>query len=469
MNLPFIEQRVISAEIIDGQLLWVELSKLGSRIKVIQTGELPWEASFQEREETLSGLKKQIQGDIYSVTLSYSKLLKQVISEEVPFFESPEEVEHWIKNRKDELFRESVGEVLISDHLVDIDEDVRRVIFQLVDKELAGRSEQLFRSAELPINHLYTGATEFGHCHILNPEVAEGFHSVLHKKERKCFLLSFKEGMLQQVSAFADTEDVGNSYCLDQAHGFIQSEELTHQLETGSTTLFIPDVLNSSEYSKRSVQTITPHDGRKEFDELPQKYSTAIGAGIKSLYPGLDQFECISDDTKALANETHDKLTFRKTAVLLVAPLALFFLGSYVWNSVVEYQLQETSQVMEAIDDKLSIVQQQRTEVQALFSVYKEFQGVTGRETNTAKVFTALNQTIREKITLDKLTLSMSSEPSKAQVILTGTAEEETAISSFMKRLSSHPWIKNPILLSSSLSKDGQGTEFSIEIEAIVE
>ena len=123
MNLPFIEQRVVSAEIIDGQLLWVELSKLGSRIKVIQTGELPWETSFQEREETLSGLKKQIQGDIYSVTLIHSKLLKQVISEEVPFFESPEEVEHWIESRKNQLLKESDGEVLISDHLVDIDED----------------------------------------------------------------------------------------------------------------------------------------------------------------------------------------------------------------------------------------------------------------------------------------------------------------------------------------------------------
>ncbi len=469
MNLPFIEQRVVSAEIIDGQLLWVELSKLGSRIKVIQTGELPWETSFQEREETLSGLKKQIQGDIYSVTLIHSKLLKQVISEEVPFFESPEEVEHWIESRKNQLLKESDGEVLISDHLVDIDEDVRRVVFQLVDKELADHSEQLFRSAELPLNHVYTGATEFGHCHILNPEVAEGFHSILHKKNQKCFLLSFKDGMLQQVNAYEDTEVAGNSYCLDQAHGFIQSEELIHQLETGSSILYAPDVLSSTEYSKRAVQTITPHDGRKEFDELPHKYSTAIGAGIKSVYPGLDQFECIPDDTKALANETHDKLIFRKTAVLLVAPLALFFLGSYVWNSVVEYQLQETSQVMEAIDDKLSIVQQQRTEVQALFSVFKEFQGITGRETNTAKVFTALNQTIRKKITIDKLTLSMSSEPSKAQVIITGTAEEETAISSFMKRLSSHQWIKDPILLSSNISKDGQGTEFSIEVEALVE
>ncbi|XWN37311.1 MAG: PilN domain-containing protein [Balneola sp.] len=469
MNLPFIEQRVVGVEIAGDKLFWIELSKLGSRIKVIQTGELPWKASFQEIEQALTDLKKHIQGDIYSVTLSHSKLLKLVISEEVPFFESPEEVEHWIENRKNQLLKESVGEVLISDHLIDVDEDVRRVVFQLVDKELADHSEQLFISAELPLNHLYTGATEFGHCHILNPEVAEGFHSVLHKKEQKCFLLSFKDGMLQQVNAFEDTEDADNSFCLDQAHGFIQSEELAHQLETGSTTLYTPDVLNSREYSKRDVQTITPHNGRKEFDELPQKYSTATGAGIKSLYPGLDQFECISDDTKALASETQDKLTFRKTAVLLVAPLALFFLGSYVWNSVVEYQLQETSQVMEAIEDKLSIVQQQRTEVHELFNVYKEFKGITGRESNTAKVFTALNQTISEKITLNKLSLSMSSEPSKAQVILTGTAEEETAISSFMKRLSSHPWIKNPVLISSSLSKNGQGTEFSIEVEALVE
>lgn len=469
MNLPFIEQRVVSVEIIEGQLLWVELSKLRSRIKVIQTGELPWATSYQEREQILADLKKHIQGDIYSVTLSHFKLLKQVISEEVPFFESPEEVEHWVENRKNELFKQSDGEVLICDHLIELDEDVKRVVFQLVDKELADHSEEFFRSAELPLNHVYTGATEFGYCHILNPEVVEGFHSVLHKKEQRCFLLSFKDGILQQVNTFQDAEGMDNAYCLDQAHGFIQSEELTHQLETGSTILYAPDVLSSIEYSKRDVQIITPHNGRKEFDELPQKYSTAIGAGIKSLYPGLDQFECISNDTKAFANETHDKLTFRKTAVLLVAPLALFFLGSYVWNSVVEYQLQETSQVMEAIDDKLSIVQQQRTEVHELFNVYKEFKGITGRETNTAKVFAALNQTISEKITLNKLTLSMSSESSKAQVILTGTAEEETAISSFMKRLSSHLWIKNPVLISSNLSKNGQGTEFSIEVEALVE
>lgn len=468
MNLPFIEQRIVSVEITDDQLFWIELNRFGSVIKAIQKGTLFWGRSAQVQQETLSELKKSIQGDTYTLTLSNSEFLRQVISEEIPFFDESEEVEHWIEKRKHELLKDNPDETIISHHVVELDEDVKRIIFQIADKELISILESQFTQGELPPSHVYTGVSELGYSHILNPEVAEGFYSILYKKGQTCFLLSFKDGILQQVHSF-DDQGIDNSYALDQAHGFIQSEELVHQLEVGSTTLYMDDKMSSTEYSKRTIQKAVPHNGKKEFEDLPQKYTAVLGAGTKSFYPGLDHFEFISEIISAKAAETFDKLIFKKTAVLLIAPLVLFFLGIYVWNSIIEYQLQETSQVMEAIDDKLSLVQQQRSEVRALYDAYQALQGVIGRETNTAKVFTALNQTIGNEIELQKMTLSMNSEPSKAIVTLLGIAEEETAISSFMKRLTSHSWMSDPVLVTSNVSRKGDGTEFSIRVGALVE
>src|SRR5690554_5856959 len=204
MNLPFIEHRVVSIELTQNKLKWVEISKIGSIIKLIGSGEDVWQPDIHENIDALEQLKDQIQADVYKVSVTCSESVLGVYSEEAPYFEEEEALEDWLLEKEKKLINDYSIPSLTKRQLIEIDEDLNKVIFVTVKADLIQEIETVFIESGLPISTFYTGVVELGYSQILEPDLIEGLRGVLNIQPSQSYLSVFKDGLIYDLFSFTD-------------------------------------------------------------------------------------------------------------------------------------------------------------------------------------------------------------------------------------------------------------------------
>ncbi len=451
MHIPFVEHRVLSIELSGEQLYWIELSRLGSRHRIVNYGQKVWNGSDEDKRTILTEIKDQLKADYFKVVVSCPDLLDTVETLEAPYGVPESELEVWAEEEASKLEEDTQNGCIF--HIVEIDSEQRRGLFQRVDQEQRSKLVELFSQAGLPPWEIYTSATERGYPLVVSVMDAPGeLFGVLSGSGKAPVLATYFRGL--PIGLYPLGGAGGEA---QQADSILRTEESVLQMPLGAHVLYTEGSADQ-EYEQRTVERLQVADDVGT--NLHTEYSGAYGAAVKAGYPALDSFSLSGLSERLEAARHVDKARFVKTLVLLAAPLVLFFLLGTAASQWYKAQLAESSQVIRIIEGELAEVETLRGQVRELSERYRQQAGTYNRQTQLAKVFEVLDESVSREIYLDQV--AVSGEPSTFEFTLYGRASSPGQLSVFLENLDRHKWVGRVSLENSRAANPAGSYEFTI-------
>lgn len=443
MKLPFLEQSVLSIFLDDGILRWVELSKLGKRLKLRSHGEYSIQ-STQDLSTALSEIKKQITADGFLMAFSSPQLLKELIIEEIPFFESFDDTMGWVRIRQEQIVKEFDANVQIQHHVIDVGEDHKRCLFQIVDKQSLLTYSKIFRQQELFPALITSGIIETGYSQIYEDYFVKGLSGVLVSSSKKKVLCYYLNGLFHSLFEFDESQKTD---LIENTNSYLQSEELAIEHKQGSSVLI---GFHSSEEGfnhevNRVQKKLLPFPSNSAFEVLTEQYAGACGSAIKIYFPALDPINFSDSETVAVGVDFQDKKEFVRATSLLLSPMMIIFLLIFAIDSMLDYRLIETDQIMKGIGDKIALVDEKENQLNESISQLNALIKLINQRENTIIVFNMINKAIPEEVWLNKLEVDNMSGKHVA-ITINGYTLRERLISDFMGRLEENEKVNQVVL-----------------------
>jgi len=440
LKIPFIEHTGVGIEITSDAIRWMEVQKLGNRIRYQSSGEYVHNNGERSLKGAIEQLKENLSADAYHVGVTVPEALLKVHIEEVPYSEEPEETEQWISHREIE-FLASVGdtEVLIQHHLIEIDEDNKRCLFQVLDRSIIERVKQsLFESGIQP-EYLGSGLLEVGYSQIHNPEFLEETSAVLCPINEKVYVLLFDKGLLHNSYELSNLVGADLTFLIEEADSILQTEEASTDLAAHSIPLYVSIIAEGKrmdeEQLERSICRMHPMEGKKGFDASSESQLRSAGALSKLFYPGLDRFNFLEQAEVETGVLHHDKKEALRLGVLLFVPVLFFALVSYAFGKVVDYRLVESNQIMAQIGDKIEVITQKRARLIETSGQFLEAKVMLEDKQAVAYLFELVGEQIPEDSWIVSMSIKNDANERGNIIRLTGYSKSEASLSRFLNQL----------------------------------
>lgn len=448
MNIPYLENTTLGIEISERTLRWVEASKIGSSIRVKSSGTIIHNNSDASLKSGFEEIKTHINADVFKVAVSNTDFLIAAITEEIPFFDEEDSRLHWVENRKKELLDEFGESVRIRTHISYIDEDYSRCLFVITDSEKIARFEGLLSQSELFINCVYIGCFEAAYTQINNSKFAEDLAFVLIPEDTQSYLSCFTNGLLSNFFVLDVGLNDGAIRLIKESQSIAQTEILNQNKEESKNKVSIPDYARQSftEVSK-DQNCIFFKAATSNKEEVGSEFITAYGSCVKSFFSGLDNLDFVSDAQLEISHNQFEKKAAVKASVLLVVPLVLIMLCTYLVSSYLNIQLSETNQIAEKVADKLELVSKKRETVVEKFKEFNQVKGLIEQRVNSAIIFQELNEAISSNVWLTSIGIKKIATGYELRLI--GEANEANEVTEFMRKLERSAVISQVRLISS--------------------
>lgn len=435
MNFPFIEHTTVGIGLSKEHLHWVEIKKTFGKISLINHGRFDHDNSVESIQFSLEKLKESIKADVFKVCFSSVEILNEVKSIDIPYFEEEGEVENWISEVISDTQQKYSEDTIILHDLIELDEDLKRLVVQVVDSTKVSELENILNSCDLSPSWVYTGITETGYSSIFDTEFLDKPISVLAVRANRSYLNIYENGLLRNIYSLEVPKGADLDYITYQASSILQSESVQYEDRINQLDLLVSGVgINKSIEQESFIKVHTPLKGLKKENSIDSQYATVAGAVVKSFFQDLDSFDFVTKQTNHKALQHHDKKELIKTSVLLFSPLFLILLLGFGFRSYIEYQLQETNQIMNQIGDKLEAVSDKRELVSEDFEEFLVVKDLVNKRKNSAKVFEFINTTLSRSIDLQEIKYS-TLEDSEVVVIISGRATTDRALSTYMSSI----------------------------------
>ncbi|MCG8373398.1 MAG: PilN domain-containing protein [Balneolales bacterium] len=460
LKLPFIERTAIGIEITEEELRWVEINKLGNRITYKSSGVLPHNNSDASIISAIQRFKESVIAEAYLPGLTIPGALLEVNVEDLPFIEDEEEVDAWIVQKKTGLQESFQGlETNIQYQLIDIDEDSRSCIFQVLNSEVAARYVDLFARENCFFASIHAGVLEAGYTQIFNPHFTEGVSGFLHVATSSGFLTIFNQGLVQNVIELSSSD---LQELLIQADSYLQSIEVTQEFPKNSMPLYFSSVAGAAKKGnaavEREVHEATVLEGMKGFSELSSALTVAAGGAVKQLYPALDavNFSSESGITSAVIN--HDKQEFIRVSVLLFVSLILIALLGFGYTKILDYRLIESNQIMDQVGGQIEEITHQRDDLFELRDRFLEAKSIIENNQSIAPVFELVETTIPEDVWIQEMNIQSVTSEQVLEIVLRGETDNERSITVFINSLNDNDFVNDVELLISQIKDQGRNT-----------
>ncbi len=451
IKVPFLEHTAVGIEITDELIRWVEVDRSGKKWTLKGFDEVAHNGSEASLISKLEALKESVESDAYHIAVVIPELLFEVIIEELPYFEEAEEIDKWLDSKSKELTAGKEN-VLIQSHLIDIGEDSKRCLFQVIDQEKRDLYLAVLHKAGLYPEVISTGIFESGYSQIFNPEFIEGYSAVLEIINNEYQLTVFKNGLIFNFYSLVAPESDSMEYLWTQAESCLLSEE--SKQDTNSDGMLVYTSISQAALrvqdtgSGRELNSLSPLQRKKGFDALEGAYSLSTGILVKFFFQGIDSFNVISEEAKVDAVQEHDKKETLRLGVLLFVPLIIFGLLTYALSKVVDYQLVESNQVMATIGDKIELVNKERQKLIQMKDSFVEAKNLISDRESFAYLFQLIAETIPEQVWVEDLNVRLGANNGK-EMVLKGEATNERAVTRFLSSLESRNEVESVSLLLS--------------------
>ena len=471
LKIPFIEHTGLSIEITPEVLRWVEVNRLGKRETLKSFGEVVHNNSEASFLGAIQEIMSQIESEAFHLGILLPEALIDVVIEDIPYSEESNETKHWIVQKEKEICDSSEAQVpLIQHHIVQLEEDSKRCIFQVTYGTLIERYVNLLSKLDLFPQYIGTGLLESGYSQIYNHEFVEEVSSLVQNLSEKTYLTIYEKGLIRNVYQIESDGEYEAGFILGEAHSYLQTEEASTDQPINSIPLFIaikqegitPDVM----HSERSVIKAIPFGGKKGLEELPLSFIRCAGLIVRLFFKGLDSFNFSEAAVLKTGILNHDKKEAIRLAVLLFAPLVIFALLTYGLNKVVDYRLVESNQIMEQIGDKIEEVNHKREELILTRDRFLEARSILEQKEPVAYIFEEISSIIPNDIWLTDLVLDNTLQNAHL-VRAVGYSSTERSITVFMSRLEETKEVEETSLMVSEKLEASPRTQSSPSLDGM--
>ncbi|WP_020404509.1 PilN domain-containing protein [Gracilimonas tropica] len=446
MKFPFIEHTVVALDVRNDSIRWVELNHIGSKISYVSHGKMN-RGGASALEQYLGEIKEEIQADAYQLSCSFKDILMGIEVEDMPFFEESEEIKKWIQGRKEEYAAQYEASVEVGTHVVEVDEDHRRCIFQVVNKEITDRYINIIGIHELHPVLITTGISELGYAQIYEESFTKGPAATIVENSQN-LLCNYQNGLLTNVLEIGQ-EDF--SIMIEEADSYLKTEEISLDLRQYAIPLYVEKPVGttgSNEQVSRPVKTIFPLEAKLGLEKIDPEYALACGIALKSMYPNLDGFNFSLEEEREKGRDWEEKKECYRTGVLLFPALIVILLILFAIEGFLDVNLTETNQVLDQLSDKIELVNDKTEQVNLATLSYQQVRNLVDKRRNSARLFELVSNEIPTEVWLQELSIRHTeSKEYLAQIY--GIAPRETMIADFMGALEDHKHVKKVELLSS--------------------
>ncbi|RNC79850.1 MAG: hypothetical protein ED557_11980 [Balneola sp.] len=438
LKLPFLEHTVVGLEITSELIRWVELDKLGSRITESSKGEILHNNGEVSYKGAVEEMLQQIKADAFVLALSIPDALVDVLIEEVPYSEEEEENERWVAEREKGLFLsyEDPDAVLLQYHLIQVDEESKRCLFQVLDQGICTKYTSVLEELGLFPKYLTAGVVDTGYAQIANAPFLEGMSGVVSRSGDRAFLLSYQHGLVHNVFECSGSSDEDWALVIQEADSYLKTEEASYDLGMDSIPLFIPARNHHlDQWAGLVSRSLEGFVIPKRKEAVSPSYMPIEGVCNKTFYPELDAFNFSLPDQQKEAVLANDKKETLRLSILLFAPLIFFALVTYAYGKVLDYRLVESNQIMGQIGDKIEEVTEKREHLVATRDEFLRARNMLEEKESSAFLFELVSKQIPDQVWLTKLTTQPESTGNLIQLNLMGYARSEQAVSGFLQQL----------------------------------
>lgn len=477
MKIPFLHQTVVALDVRADSVRWVEINRLGKSMSLVGHGHVERE-DFSDFNKILEAISGQVTSEAYVLSCCFDDILVDLEVEEIPYFEEQEEIEQWVSGQKNLLEnRHDDKTVKVAEHIVEVDEDVRRCIFQIVDQEKVEQYVKVLEEFDTAPVLVSTGLTETGYALIYEDDFISGKSAVLVGISHRGVLCSYQNGLLQDLYEIEHWEA---NHGAEEADSYLRTVEVSEDLPQYSIPLFMAAgnvAVSTDQPLSRPVRDVSPLQSKTGFTDLKPDFGRVCGLAVKTFFPDLDAFDFSSPKQKKQAYSKAEKKESFRTGVLLFPPLILIVLLLFAIEGFVDVNLTETSQVLEQLSDHIEQVNTKTEQVNQATVSYQQLKKLVDRRRNSASLFELVNDEIPGQIWLQDLQMSSIDERAYS-VLVSGYAPRETMIAGFMGNLENNEKVQMVELISSrkvpqeeidgaNTSGGDQMTQFQLRFRAL--
>lgn len=442
MHIPFIEIAGAGIFFRDDRIEWVELSRLGKSVKVVDFGQIPIEgAGYKSRAnsiDTLSELKERWKDKALHVGCGIPPSYTGSMTLDAPFFEDPEELDEWIEKELKNLSESFENEIVVSHQLYEIHEDLKRVHFVWADATEMTYAKELCEEASIYPQFISAAGLETGYGLIFDEDFVDGASALLTIDTDHAELACFQNGLAKNYFRIEGGVDVSPQYYLDTALANLKSEEGSYEEPELFREIYVQKKdafsdLQLLESERRRLTEFTTLGGLKTPETIPSSLVKAAGLAVKAIYPGIDELTFISDSDKEIAEAHYGKKELVKTSGLLFAPLIVMLLLIYAAEAYIGTHLSESTQVLSLIQDKIEVIEEEQAEVGRLLSEFEGARSLITERSNLARHFELIARSIPSNVWLTELKI-LDEREGKVQVL--GYGQDARQMNRFINTLS---------------------------------
>jgi|GEM_PF-6334242 len=448
LKLPFIETSYVGIHIEGNEFRWVELSKLGNKVKTKSFGSLPVEDFL---EKTIEDFKKELSTDSYHIGICVPETLSEIFVEDVSVPDEESEGRLFFDQYEKRVVAEYNEKGLdVTFEIIEVEEEQKRIIGQAIDTDSFKGITKSFEESGLYPVYITNGLFDVGYTQISNPDFIAGTGSVLTKAGGFSYLLVYDGGTISQAYSLGREKDLESE--LFESDSILKSEELTREMPPDSIPLFYSGESLTVDFQRVAQHSLTAHTPGKK--SVPSEYDKALGTAIKMAYPELDSLNLQLDAHTKKGEWNYAKSELIRLSVLLFAPLIFFFLSIYAVEKIIEPGLFEATQVVDKISGNLALVEEEQEKIRVLQQEFLEKRADFEDKVYVTEHFEIIASLIPRELWLTELDISNGG--GGVHIMLEGESSNSNSISTFLRRFQDHPSTENVRLVSSETIFEGQ-------------
>ncbi|WP_409029381.1 PilN domain-containing protein [Gracilimonas sediminicola] len=431
MKLPFLEHTVVALDVREDCIRWVELNRLGNRLSYGGHGQVNI-GGLTGLQEAIPQIKDLVTAEAYQVCCSIDDILVDLDIEEMPYFEEPEEVQEWVRGRTQEYASQHEQPVTLASHVVEVGEDHRRCLFQLISQDKLDEYIKVLEEQEMHPVLVTTGVTEAGYAMIYQEEFV-GWQAATLAGNKNARLCTYDGGLIYNAFEVSQPGELGK---MEEADSYLRTEEVSLELPQHSIPLYtkVDAGTELTARMERPVEPITPLKSKLGSRELTPEYALACGIAIKAFFPTLDGINFAPDTTQEKGKQWEQKKETVRTGVLLFPPVFVILLLLFAIEGYLDVNLTESGQVLDQLSDKIELVNEKTEAVNAATASYRQVRQLVEKRRNAAQVFELVSSEIPSSVWLENMTIRHSSGNSYS-LTLSGVATQEPLVADFMGAL----------------------------------
>lgn len=367
MKIPFIEHTAIGLHMTEVAIRWVELRRIGDRIRVKNA--ICREVQGGDIGQTLRELVDQAAPSFRQVAVNLdSKNLKQQVIE-VPYLNDEEDLWQWVEEASGQLLKKdgTGADYQIRWHMLGDPEAGQRCLFVMAPAEdIENRIELLSKSGLKPAI-ITSGILETGYAVMYDEKFASGPSCLLHFFEDQSAFHFYRNGLLEQIYLMPDVDKNLNTL-LDESETLLAFAPDLQQETDLPVYLFdschLDTGITDSEDHNLKIHPATPLESLARKDEvLKADFAVAAGMAVKQLYPDLDGINFV-DTVKVQQNkEAVEKKDAFRVAAICAAALLFFIVLVSLLRAYQSREIAELEARKLLLEDKITLVSEARSKL----------------------------------------------------------------------------------------------------------